>query len=573
MKLKLPFLLGITIAGVEAYWSNGWDGQLTFICPHKGDNYQAIKRIVSEHNNHHEDRRWHFECGDVPKNGKCNWNGQWLNGFDGDLNYVLPGNGYLIGVHSYHNSHHEDRRWKFAYCEMPSGFEDCKWTGYANGWDGYMNYKVPQARVIHGAYSYHHNRHEDRKWKFLECGIKKCEVMSMKILSKPPATVKGTRVLDVKFNRNCSPNPRKTNFKYVSSIEDRTTISHMEKFDFEYSSEFTVKAGAAWLGGDITSKVGFKAGYGTSIENTRSLAVSETIWTGTEDTISPYSAGLGLALATEYEYLGTSVPVEYTIKCGSETYTERKTVQIKKHTYQASTTDFVEQKFGNSGNDCKSEQLQCLSKLDASNALFRSDVLTSKFKACFKGYSAYPNLQLTSTGIGKSRAGIGIYKPINEVINGKPVWKHTTNYLKLYFDKYGGWRVGVRANSGHISSASGEGAQLPTAINGKWYVSISNGWQSDSTMRLVAIPNTGSRSFDFQNDFNATYPFELEDRKDEDEEEEDSVFDGEFDSDYEHDDEDEEDLVSKLISSLREDEKNEDPKTKGNGEKDMSEEK
>ena len=75
-------------------------------------------------------------------------------------------------------------------------------------------------------------------------------------------------------------------------------------------------------------------------------------------------------------------------------------------------------------------------KIDASNALFKHDVLLTKFKACFKGFSAYPTLQLSSTGFGRdtNKRFLGTYKPINEIINGKPVWKHTASSVKLYFD-------------------------------------------------------------------------------------------------------------------------------------------
>ena len=95
---------------------------------------------------------------------------------------------------------------------------------------------------------------------------------------------------------------------------------------------------------------------------------------------------------------------------------------------------------------------------------------------------------------------------------------------------------------------------LPTAITGKWYVYY-KGWKTDSTMRLVAVSNRG---LDFQNHFNSTDLFEMENRNEE-EEDENPVFDGEFVSDYEHNEEIDEDMISKLIAG----EKNEDTKTEG----------
>ncbi|KAG5261770.1 hypothetical protein AALO_G00288140 [Alosa alosa] len=39
-------------------WSNGFDGELYFICPHT----HSISRISSDHSNHHEDRRFSISC-------------------------------------------------------------------------------------------------------------------------------------------------------------------------------------------------------------------------------------------------------------------------------------------------------------------------------------------------------------------------------------------------------------------------------------------------------------------------------------------------------------------------------
>jgi len=169
----LFLLLSVFISTLtKCYWINGWDAGLAFHCPIRDNKHGAIKRIESYHSNHHEDRRWHFECSyDVQRAGHCHWTG-WLNGWDAELRYNCPNNGYIAGLNSYHDNHREDRRWRVLCCVAIPGLEDCKWTGYINGWDAHMNYNVPSGRVINGLYSHHSNHREDRIWRVYECRLK-----------------------------------------------------------------------------------------------------------------------------------------------------------------------------------------------------------------------------------------------------------------------------------------------------------------------------------------------------------------------------------------------------------------
>ena len=58
----------------------------------------------------------------------------------------------------------------------------------------------------------------------------------------------------------------------------------------------------------------------------------------------------------------------------------------------AKSTDFTHVTFGKSIGDCKSEQMRCMTTLDAKDALFKYDVLRSKFLACYQGFTAYPGM-------------------------------------------------------------------------------------------------------------------------------------------------------------------------------------
>ncbi|XP_078076117.1 hemagglutinin/amebocyte aggregation factor-like [Mustelus asterias] len=152
-------------------WVNGFDNRIDFSCPA----HETIYRIVSQHNNHHEDRQWDFECkttfGERPT---CEWT-DYVNYFDGEFSFTCPFNSFISGMMSYHDNHHEDRRWRFYCCHVKSfcrGY--CQWTSYINGFDAYFKWKVPDSSYLVGVSSYHDNHHEDRRWKYQHCTKQQC---------------------------------------------------------------------------------------------------------------------------------------------------------------------------------------------------------------------------------------------------------------------------------------------------------------------------------------------------------------------------------------------------------------
>ena len=45
-------------AYIESYFQNEYDGRLNVEC----GSHDALYRVISEHRNHNEDRRWRWEC-------------------------------------------------------------------------------------------------------------------------------------------------------------------------------------------------------------------------------------------------------------------------------------------------------------------------------------------------------------------------------------------------------------------------------------------------------------------------------------------------------------------------------
>ncbi|KAK7475350.1 hypothetical protein BaRGS_00033426, partial [Batillaria attramentaria] len=150
---------------------NAYDRPVNFECPPG----KTITGIKSWHLNYHEDRQWQFKCGYTPNLyplANCRWSG-YVNEYDAVVNYKCPGTSAIKGWYSVHYNRREDRRYKFMCCDIQGlGETNCAWSSYKNSWDGPMDFSYcPSEKYINGAYSYHSNHHEDRRWQFYVCTV------------------------------------------------------------------------------------------------------------------------------------------------------------------------------------------------------------------------------------------------------------------------------------------------------------------------------------------------------------------------------------------------------------------
>jgi len=159
---------------------------------------QKVGSMKSEHDNHKEDRQWELKCQDIPGftpnyeprppflrpktiffsptytednlpfkttiendwDAKIEWDGRSTNSF-------------LVGMTSYHNNHHEDRKFTFFYSRSDSWYLDhCHETSYQNEFDGELDLKTEPDNVIAGLSSYHSSHREDRRWTAIVCKLK-----------------------------------------------------------------------------------------------------------------------------------------------------------------------------------------------------------------------------------------------------------------------------------------------------------------------------------------------------------------------------------------------------------------
>jgi len=134
----------------------------------QADNDEMITGIQSYHISSHEDRVWTFFSGGATgvSCSRKSWT-SWKNDWDGPLNFECGSNQVLAGIGSKHDNHREDRRWKFCCCDVSNNVRtvSARWTEYLNWWDGSIQFKCGVSEALSGLHSYHDNKHEDRRWK------------------------------------------------------------------------------------------------------------------------------------------------------------------------------------------------------------------------------------------------------------------------------------------------------------------------------------------------------------------------------------------------------------------------
>ncbi|RUS73797.1 hypothetical protein EGW08_018436 [Elysia chlorotica] len=145
--------------GEAKAWDTKYDEPFEYNCP----SGQVLYRLKSIHHNRHEDRKWDFSCRPAPggANPRRCLASNYANDLDRELNFQCNSDHMITGIYSFHNNAREDRRFRFKCCSDENfSTSDCRYTSYINNFDGYMNFAVPQDKIIVGAYSVHDNHSE-----------------------------------------------------------------------------------------------------------------------------------------------------------------------------------------------------------------------------------------------------------------------------------------------------------------------------------------------------------------------------------------------------------------------------
>ncbi|XP_078474133.1 hemagglutinin/amebocyte aggregation factor-like [Lampetra fluviatilis] len=166
-------LNGNGLRSLHKRFVNSYDEPIDFSCP----DHQSIYLIYSIENRYFKDRLWDFYCKPTfdTSHPISPQKGNYVNDFDGEVNFTCPVNSVVTAIGSYHDNWAEDRRWKFT-CTMQAGvcMDVCQWTDYLNDFHSLLFWVAPDVHYLTGVHSYHCNVAEDRRWKFQYCSKVSC---------------------------------------------------------------------------------------------------------------------------------------------------------------------------------------------------------------------------------------------------------------------------------------------------------------------------------------------------------------------------------------------------------------
>ncbi|XP_015750374.1 PREDICTED: hemagglutinin/amebocyte aggregation factor-like isoform X3 [Acropora digitifera] len=152
----------------SSHWVNNWRQNFNVRCP----NSYSISVWQSQYKSCLGDRIHYFKCKRGPfqyQDKHCSTT-HYVNDYNKALIFRCPHNGVIAGVASTYSANTRDRRFFFRCCHRYGYIaHTCKYTALQNSWDKPLRYVVPYGYYLVGALSYHHNRKEDRIWKFQIC--------------------------------------------------------------------------------------------------------------------------------------------------------------------------------------------------------------------------------------------------------------------------------------------------------------------------------------------------------------------------------------------------------------------
>ena len=161
--VMLTTLKAINLEIDRTGYVNGWDERMDWTA----ENNRMVTGLYSVHDSHKDDRKWKFYHGSAEgiTTSGCQWSDT-LNSYDKKFTFECKPDHAITGFLSWHNNHNEDRRWTIRCCRVHGASLLVKdWGGYRNNWEENLDYECNSDEVVTGLYSYHSNSYEDRRWK------------------------------------------------------------------------------------------------------------------------------------------------------------------------------------------------------------------------------------------------------------------------------------------------------------------------------------------------------------------------------------------------------------------------
>ncbi|KAK3790010.1 hypothetical protein RRG08_016327 [Elysia crispata] len=168
------FLTVVLAAQVYGAWLNEAQNKesFRFECPQN----QAISRVVSEHGNRYEDRKFQFVCSRAPVRSltSCEWS-DFTYTRNKPLHYQCHKSGVITGVYSTYDVKYQDRKFSFQCCSPSDGvvLHACETTSWTNEFDRRQDFKVPVGNVMRGWTSIYNSYKHDRRYAITYCKVGK----------------------------------------------------------------------------------------------------------------------------------------------------------------------------------------------------------------------------------------------------------------------------------------------------------------------------------------------------------------------------------------------------------------
>lgn len=308
---------------------NDWDGEQWCLCKEN----EKVGTIISDHSNHHEDRQWDLRCqkiSDTFPQGR-EYKATPLNGWDGHVYFNgRDSNAYLVGMASHHSNHHEDRQFHFFYRYVPEMWElsgPCRGWMYVNQYDGHMDINTRHDEVIVGLHSYHDNHREDRRWQAAICILKsKCSQEGELKIDLEKVEFFNEKTQFAYFDDIDASNSKTDITKEVGF--DQTTLNGMSGTEtFERTSGHKFSAGFSVTNKvgitieklfDASSEVTYSAGYEYSTSKTFSRSKTTNFEEGTHGSSKwTVTCLAGHTCKLKVQIITVTATAPYTLEAGS----------------------------------------------------------------------------------------------------------------------------------------------------------------------------------------------------------------------------------------------------------------
>jgi len=305
--------------------TNGWDGFQWCLC-RPG---QKVGGIKSWHDNGKEDRRWELRCENIPGFSPTSHHTTSENHWDGTVHWDgFKDNSFLVGMTSHHHNKHEDRKFKFMTSRSDLWYLSgpCRGWYFVNHYDGELHINTEHDEVIVGLHSWHDNHKEDRRWQAVICKLKsKCSAAGEMKVDHTKVKFSNARPEyayfdDIDASQSASDITKKIKFtqSQLRTMSETESYSRTHGHTFNVGFSITKKIGLDVkffeAGGEVTFSAGYEYSYSTTHTQSKTTSFEEGRQGSSEWTVT---CKAGYICKTHVKIAKVTATAPYALTAGS----------------------------------------------------------------------------------------------------------------------------------------------------------------------------------------------------------------------------------------------------------------